>query len=107
MKRILDLNPPVIKVTVVPWNKLLSVHGFGFDAVVNKKGIVRVIYSANIREFSGSTYYKAFQKMNAFYAAHPDGRNSVLEFEVFPNQASAAVPNEKTAFPWRSAQAYM
>lgn len=96
-----------MNLTVVPWNKLLATHGFGFDAAVNAKNIVRAIYGSNIRQLSAFTYDKVFAKMKAFYAAHPDARVSLVELEIFPNQATAAVPRDRTAYPWRDVQGYM
>lgn len=106
-KPILELNPPIMNIMVVPWNRLLATHGFGFDAAVNAKKIVRGIYGSNIRQLSASTYEKVFAKMEAFYAAHPNARASLVELEVFPNQATTAVPHDRTAYLWRDAQGYM
>ncbi|KAK7756973.1 hypothetical protein SLS62_000989 [Diatrype stigma] len=106
-KPILELNPPIKNLAVVPWSKLLATHGFGFDAAVNAKNIVRAIYGSNTRQISASTYDKVFAKMQAFYAANPDARTSLVELEIFPNQATAAVPHDRTSYPWRDAQGYM
>lgn len=106
-KPVLELNPPVMNLTVVPWSRLLATHGFGFDAAVNAKNIVRAIYGSNIRQLSASTYEKVFANMEAFYAAHADARASLVELEISSNQATVAVPHDQTAYPWRDVQGYM
>lgn len=45
--------------------------------------------------------------MQQYFANYPGGRNSALQFELFPNQAMAAVSSNETAFPWRDSTGYM
>ncbi|KAI0102717.1 hypothetical protein GGR51DRAFT_526744 [Nemania sp. FL0031] len=104
---ILALDPPVIGVNVVPWNKLLATVGFGIDSMLCAKGIIRNIHSANVRNFSASTWISTFEKMRDFYATYPAARLSVIQMETFPNQAASAVPDDSTAYPWRDATGNM
>jgi len=104
---IFDLNPPVADVTIVAWNKLLYTSGWGFDAVVCEKNETRDLYSTSVRSLSASTYDVAFEKMTTFFADYPNARYSSVEFEIFPIQATLAVPNDETAYPWRDSLGYI
>ncbi|KAI5918786.1 hypothetical protein F4810DRAFT_690548 [Camillea tinctor] len=101
MAPIFALNPPIVGVSVVPWNQLLNVAGFGVDLC--EKNAIRNIHSANIKSFSASTYIEIFDKMATFYAAYPDAAMSIIQMETFPNQAAVAIPDDSTAYPWRDA----
>jgi hypothetical protein len=89
------------------WNKLIdNIFGVGMDLIC-QDGIPRNLYSWNMKQYSAATYETSFAKMQNFFTNYPGGRNSVLQFEFFPNQAMAAVPLESTAFPWRDTTGYM
>ncbi|PHH61213.1 hypothetical protein CDD81_694 [Ophiocordyceps australis] len=103
MAPVLDLLPPVANMSVIPWHELLSVQGFGLDAANCNNGVIRDIYSVNVRKLSADTFEDAFSKMADFYAEYPGGRNSVIELEIFPNQASVSVQDNESAYPWRDA----
>ncbi|KAK0634890.1 hypothetical protein B0T17DRAFT_514654 [Bombardia bombarda] len=103
MAPILALNPPVVSISTVPWNKLFATAGFGIDPVLCENNVIRDLYSANVRNLSASTMQAAFNKMGTFYSDHPEARGSVLELETFPNQAATSVPDGETAYPWRDA----
>lgn len=103
MAPIFDIPQAVINVSVIPWNKLLEVQGFGMDYSNCVDNVVRDIYSANVRTLSAIAFGKAFNRMATFYEEQPGGRGSVLELETFPNQAAISIPESATAYPWRSA----
>ncbi|XXG99711.1 acyl-CoA thioesterase [Hypoxylon texense] len=102
MAPILDINPPIAS-SVVPWNKIIATAGFQIDPLLCQDEVPRAIYSANVRNLSASTYDLMFQKMGSFYADYPAARSSLIEMEIFPNQAAFSVPYEETAYPWRDA----
>lgn len=104
---ILDLNPPTLIITEVPWNEVYYSAGFGYGNAVCEKGVVRNLYTVNVRSISALTYDLAFASMEAFYAAFPNGRESSIQFEIFPNQAMLDVPDDSTAYPWRDTIGYM
>lgn len=104
---ILDLDIEATSIAVVPWNKLIgSAFGGVIDSIC-RDNITRDLYSWNMKNYSASTYTTSFSKMDDYFAKHPGGRSSVLQFEFFPNQAMAAVPADETAFPWRDTTGYM
>ncbi|KAI6086403.1 FAD-binding domain-containing protein [Hypoxylon rubiginosum] len=104
---ILDLDIEATSIAVVPWNKLIgSAFGGVIDSIC-RDNITRDLYSWNMKNYSASTYTTSFSKMDDYFAKHPGGRSSVLQFEFFPNQAMAAVPADETAFPWRDTTGYI
>jgi hypothetical protein len=89
------------------WNHLVDrIFGIGMDTIC-QAGIPRNLYSWNLKHYTAETYKTSYVKMDDFFAQFPGGRNSVLQFEFFPNQAMAAVPSDETAFPWRETTGYM
>ncbi|KAK4981117.1 hypothetical protein LTR28_005260 [Elasticomyces elasticus] len=105
---ILNAKPSTADFSRVPWNKLLATSGWGqFDASVCQKNVNRDLYATVVRNLSASTYNQAFSKMDKFFADYPNARYSSVEFEIFPNRAMLAVPNDETAYPWRDALGYV
>jgi hypothetical protein len=105
---ILDLQPASATYTYVPWNKLLATAGgAGFNDALCQKGPYRSFYTVNMRKLSASTFQATFDTMTKYYQAHPDALSSYINIETFPNQATAAVPNSATAYPWRDAIGFM
>ncbi|KAI0437383.1 hypothetical protein F4803DRAFT_566114 [Xylaria telfairii] len=103
MAPIFKLNPPTAAVSVVPWNHLITTAGFNLDPVFCEANNIRSIYTTNVRKLSASTYQAAFEKISEYFDQYPAGRGSSLEFEIFPNQATVAIPDSSTAYPWRDA----
>ncbi|TGJ82155.1 hypothetical protein E0Z10_g6607 [Xylaria hypoxylon] len=107
LKPVFDLGPIASVVSVVPYKNLLATTGGGYDTLVCQGHTVRDLYSLNQKTYSASGWQKGFDKMAKFFDEHPGGRNSALVFEVFPNQATASVASDETAFPWRDARGYI
>ncbi|KAI1502629.1 FAD-binding domain-containing protein [Biscogniauxia marginata] len=103
MQPIFDLNPPTAAVSMVPWNRLVTTAGFGLDPVFCEANVIRSIYTTNVRKLSAPTYRSMFEKMSEYFEQNPAGRGSSVELEIFPNQATVAVPDDETAYPWRDA----
>jgi hypothetical protein len=103
MAPIFNLDPPTAAVSVVPWKDLVTTAGFNLDPVFCEANAIRSIYTTNVRKLSAKTYQTAFDKISRFFDDHPAGRGSSLELEIFPNQATVAVPDDATAYPWRDA----
>ncbi|RYP44388.1 hypothetical protein DL768_009154 [Monosporascus sp. mg162] len=99
-----DLNPPVVRSSVVPYSEVPFTVLFGLVAMMSQPGGIHDIFSANVLRFSVESLNTAFDKYDAFYKAHPDGRNSVAVLESFANQAVVAVPHDATAYPWRESK---
>ncbi|KAM7188985.1 hypothetical protein V8F33_010319 [Rhypophila sp. PSN 637] len=103
MAPILAIPSAVMVASVVPWNKVIAIQGFGIDAQLCRRGAVRDNYGVTVRNYSASSLESAFEKMASFYATYPGGRGSALQFETFSNQAVSLGSNTATAYPWRDA----
>ncbi|KAI1261130.1 hypothetical protein F5Y18DRAFT_431433 [Xylariaceae sp. FL1019] len=99
-----NLKPPITSLSVVPWSKILAVDGFQIDPLLCQRGIIRDLYSANVRVPSSSTYQDTFIKMQSFYRQYSSAVESVIQVEVYPNQKTKSIPSDTTAYPWRDAQ---
>ncbi|KAI1660864.1 FAD-binding domain-containing protein [Daldinia decipiens] len=104
---ILSLDLEVTRMAIDPWNRLIDNAFGGIMDSICRANITRDLYSWNMKNYSASTYDASFAKMDAYFAKYPGGRNSVLQFEFFPNQAMAAIPSDETAFPWRDSTGYI
>ncbi|KAI9146991.1 Highly reducing polyketide synthase virA [Paramyrothecium foliicola] len=102
---LLALNPLVSVVTPMRWTDVTKKAAFGSDAGSCQKGTPRAIYSLNIRQLDIASHLRMVDKMVNFFNTTPAGRGSVFISEQFPNQATLAVPDSKTAYPWRDAKA--
>lgn len=100
---IFKLNPITTAIRVVPWSEVISVAGFNSDPLLCETGKIRALYSGNVRNLSASTYKKTLKQMSSFYRDYPDARGSVIQLEIFPNQATLSVGRNSTAYPWRDA----
>ncbi|KAH9904840.1 FAD-binding domain-containing protein [Xylariomycetidae sp. FL2044] len=99
-----QLNPPVVRDSVVPYSEVPNTLVFGMIAAMAGPGVIRDTWSVNIRRFSAEKFLSAFYKFDAFFQSNPAGRRSVALMETFPSQAMEAVPAESTAYPWREAK---
>ncbi|KAK5636613.1 hypothetical protein RRF57_012325 [Xylaria bambusicola] len=99
----LELSPPVVRKSVVSYSQVPYVILFGMVAALSEPGNIHDIWSANVRQFSVKSFESAFEKYDAFYKVHPDGRMSVGIFESFSIQAVTASVQE-TSYPWRDSK---
>ncbi|CAH0054697.1 unnamed protein product, partial [Clonostachys solani] len=108
IKPLLELQPSMSSISMVPWNKILSSQGLGvIDTMFCQNNKTRSLYSASVRRFPASTSKTAFEKMEKLYAEYPSARASSLSLEMFPNQAAMAQGSDATAYPWRDARGHM
>ncbi|KAF2962876.1 hypothetical protein GQX73_g10697 [Xylaria multiplex] len=95
-----ELNPPVIRKSVVPFSQVPDVILFGMIAAMSEPGNIHSIWTANVRRFAVDSFNSAFEKYDAFYKANPDGRMCAGVFETFSNQA-VTISDQNTSYPWR------
>ncbi|KFA79676.1 hypothetical protein S40288_09082 [Stachybotrys chartarum IBT 40288] len=104
MKPILDLNPPFVNATMIPWNRLVYDIGFGLNSAFCQGNAIRSIYGISMKTLAASTYQAAFEEMSAFYEQVPAARGSAIEIELLGS--TTAIRDDQTAYPWRDAIAY-
>ncbi|RYP19810.1 hypothetical protein DL765_003156 [Monosporascus sp. GIB2] len=104
---VLNLKPIIGGLRVYPWNTFIRTVAGGADAYLCLDGQLRDIYTVNARNISASTYQIVFRKMSAFFDKYPTARASTIRIAMLPNQATLAVPDDETAYPWRDTLAYI
>ena len=104
---VLALNPSASNIQTVPWNQLVTIAAGGADALICPKNESHNTYWTTLRNLSGSTFQESFDKLNTFYKTYPSGRATTINLETFPNQATLAVPDDSSAYPWRDALGHM
>ncbi|KAL7812780.1 hypothetical protein V8C26DRAFT_436775 [Trichoderma gracile] len=92
---------------VVKWNQIIDRSGGGFDKFVCQPNQPRSLYSLNQKIYSADGYQRGFKKIEKYFHDYPGGRDTTLVYEIFPNQAVAAVPDDSTAFPWRDFKGFI
>lgn len=100
---------PVQNYVYIPWNKVLSVSLAGFgDTAVCVDGTYQFGYSDNMKEWTtmGTSMQETFEKLSQWLLENPGSRVSNTNFEIFSNEAIAAVPDDATAYNWRDTKAY-
>ncbi|KAI9150503.1 Glucooligosaccharide oxidase [Paramyrothecium foliicola] len=102
---LLALKPLRANTYALRWTEVTKSATFGMDALVSVKGIPRAIYSANVCRYDAATYLSCLEKMSKLYNDCPAARPCAMMLEHFPNQATVALPEYKTAYPWRDATA--
>ncbi|KAF7539872.1 hypothetical protein G7054_g1801 [Neopestalotiopsis clavispora] len=103
---ILDLNPPYLTTQVVAANKLIQSTFSGLGAILCQDGVSRDMHSTILNNFDASVWQSTFEETAEFFNNYPNGRNSAVQYELYPNQAMSAVPLDDTPWPWRNAQGY-
>ncbi|KAF2962798.1 hypothetical protein GQX73_g10776 [Xylaria multiplex] len=102
------LGPSVSSIRYLPWPELFYAQQFGMDGANCAPGLVRNIYTASIRKITSSTWQSSFGKMARFFEGNPSARAlTSFAHETYPNQATVAVPDDETAYPWRDAKGYL
>lgn len=104
---LLDVQPTYSHIIEIPWNRLPYETTFGLDKPVCEDRQIYDIYSVSTRVFSADAMIASYEKLAGFWQAHPEGKNSVIVLETWANQATVAVPDDATAYPWRDATTYM
>ncbi|KAI0904511.1 hypothetical protein F4823DRAFT_634235 [Ustulina deusta] len=105
---ILALEPSVASIQYLKWPELFYAQEFGSDEANCTPDLKRDIYTANLRRIDPPTWEAQFAKMAAFLEKYPSSRaNSAFAAETYPTEATTAVPDDETAYPWRDAQGYL
>lgn len=106
MAPIINLGPIFQNVTTLAWNKLSSESMFRINAGICVDQQIFDIHGFNLKTFNATTLSASVKKLANFYESQPSGRNTALVLESWPNQATIAVPDDETAYPWRDATTY-
>ncbi|KUL86302.1 hypothetical protein ZTR_08597 [Talaromyces verruculosus] len=103
---ILALNASFVTATL-PWNKITAISGGGYDSANCEPNKPRSSFSLNQKSYNATAWQQGFETITRFFEENPGGRSSQLMFELFPNQATAAVPENATCWPWRDVRGFI
>lgn len=98
------LGPVKSKIGPMRWTEVTKSVTFASDAETCTRGRYHSVYSANIKRFDAQTFKSSLDRMVKFYEKYPEGRQSAMVFEMFPNNAALKTPDSATAYPWRDAK---
>lgn len=104
---ILALNPYYQLIKEISWTEVSTQTTFLLDGPVCEKSQIYDIYPVNWRTFSAAAMTDSFNQIAQFWEDNPSGQNSVITVETWPVQATMAVPDDATAYPWRDTTTYM
>ncbi|KAK7909000.1 FAD-binding domain-containing protein [Apiospora marii] len=108
MKPILSLHPTYQTIKEITWNRMSYESSFGLDQpswCVN--GNLYANYGVNLRNNSVATWRENYDKLAKFWADTPEAQSSVVVFETWSIQGTVAIPDDRTAYPWRDATTYV
>lgn len=105
---ILALGPTYSNIQQITWNQISDLTSFGLDQTAwCATDQIYAIFGVNLRNNSVDTWIANYNQMVNFWAETPEARDSVIVFETWPIQATVAVPENTTAYPWRETTTYV
>lgn len=110
LKPFFDLNPAVIVTENIPFQRVPSVVLNGVtDGACDTTNGVHSIHTVNVRKWPAATFSTVYNKFDAYLRQHEEARvaNSAIIIESFSTAAPTSVPDDRTAYPWRDATAYI
>ncbi|KAI1120067.1 FAD-binding domain-containing protein [Nemania abortiva] len=100
-----DVSPVVFAAKTISFTQVPSVVIMGItDMSCNTTEGLHSIHTLNIRRFAVETYELVFDKFDEFSKKYSDSQGSAIIIETFSNHAALAVPDDRTAYPWRNAR---
>ncbi|KAI1379512.1 hypothetical protein F4677DRAFT_409423 [Hypoxylon crocopeplum] len=102
INQIAALNPTSSSIQNLTTGELHEVFSQG----VCDKGSRHHVYTVGLRKTDTATLEETLDDMIDFYETHPDYRGS-LAIQRYSNEAMLRVPQNDTAYPWRSINAYL
>ncbi|PSS06796.1 hypothetical protein M430DRAFT_111301 [Amorphotheca resinae ATCC 22711] len=107
MAPILELGPSYSLIKEIPWSEISTQTTFLLDGPVCENNQIYDIYPVNLRTFDAPTLTATFGKMAQFWEENPSAQISDITIETWPIQATVAVPDNATAYPWRDTTSYI
>ncbi|KAH7312657.1 hypothetical protein B0I35DRAFT_356287 [Stachybotrys elegans] len=106
LEPIYALNPFFTAESVVSWSRVYQTALLGSDGLNCLPGLVHTPYGSVMKNISVPSMIRSFDKMAKFYQDYPAGRMTSATYQRAGNEATLAIPEESTAYPWRDASAY-
>ncbi|KAI1455543.1 hypothetical protein F4805DRAFT_270517 [Annulohypoxylon moriforme] len=107
MDPILKLRPSYSSIKELTWNEVSSQSSFNLDSLICEDKHIWDIWSANLRNVSAAVLKSSFEDLASFWRDYPSARLSQVTYESWPIQATVAVSEDSTAYPWRDTTTYV
>ncbi|KAJ5932126.1 hypothetical protein N7516_006615 [Penicillium verrucosum] len=102
----LDLAYIERNITMIHWDAINEVAGFGLGKEFCVKGQKFDLWSAGVRSIDATTHINFFNKLVQFWHDYPSASGSAWQVEYFPTQAVTAIADDSTAYPHRQINAH-
>ncbi|KAI4954153.1 hypothetical protein J4E91_001863 [Alternaria rosae] len=106
IKSFIAQKPYFSNITVVPYNKLVSVANFGGDVFAQRKGTRADMWGFQLNNLTVPALVDTFTKYINFLLANPAISNTNWVVEKFGLGITAAIDNDSTAYAWRKTVSY-
>ncbi|KAG8170146.1 hypothetical protein KVR01_000891 [Diaporthe batatas] len=93
-------------ISVVPWNVLPSVTGFGTESATCVKNLRLEFYGQSLRIVNADTFGTIFNQLGDLYTQNL-GANPAWTVQRFSNAGSLLTSDDQTAYPYRNLQAHV
>lgn len=93
-------------ISVVPWNVLPSVTGFGTESATCVKNLRLEFYGQSLRIVNADTFGTIFNQLGDLYTQNL-GANPAWTVQRFSNAGSLLTSDNETAYPYRNLQAHV
>ena len=90
---------------MIPWSLIETTSKFGADAYACIKGNYHSVWGLNLYQIDVPTLSSAVEYMDAMFKANEGFRESFLAIDMYATRVTQSVPDEETAYPYRSAVA--
>jgi hypothetical protein len=104
---ILALEPSYQLIKEIKWTEVSTQTTFLLDEPVCKDSQIYDIYPINWKTFNATSMSESFAKLVQFWDDNESGKTAVITVETWPTQATMAVPDDATAYPWRDTTTYI
>ncbi|KAI9780497.1 MAG: hypothetical protein M1816_002836 [Peltula sp. TS41687] len=100
---LVDQAPIQQNISMIPWNKLLQSSAFGATGPrICERGRRRTQRGVGVKQIDPDTYATLARMFREMQRQYPATIRSIVQVQLLPTQAVRAVPDDATAFPWRS-----
>ena len=88
---------------MIPWKDIETTARFGINPIICIKGNLHSIWGLNLYQLDVPTLIDAVSYMDAAYKQYPALRGSFLAIDMFATRVIESVPDDSTAYAYRSA----
>ncbi|KAI4696044.1 uncharacterized protein J4E88_000216 [Alternaria novae-zelandiae] len=106
IKSFINQKPYYSNISVVPYNRLVSVANFCGDIFAQRKGVGADMWGFQLNNLTVPALVDTFTKYMNFLRANPAIENTNWIIEKFGLGVTASIDDDSTAYAWRKTVAY-